>query len=240
MSMKRREFAKTTVAAILLMAPGIQSAMAERKNSDGDEKNNLKKKGDGVPIFIVGKQYQVLKTPAPISAPADKVEILEFFWYACPHCFEFEPLLEKWLKTAPKYYSFQRVPINFGAGFDKLQKLYYTLLDMGVIGTMQLKIMDAVQVKRIDMSTDEKIFTWIQSQKIDVAKFKSIYNSFGVSTRIARATQLQNAYGLTGVPALGVAGQYIADPTMTNGLEKLLQVTDYLAKKVRSSASAAK
>lgn len=179
-----------------------------------------------------GKEYTRLSKPAPVDAPAGKVEVIEFFWYNCPHCNEFEPTLEAWLKTPPKQMAFRRVPIAFNASFVPQQKLYYTLEGMGKVGELHAKVFRAIHVEKQNLSKDEGIFAWVAKQPgMDIAKFKEMYNSFTVSNQVRKASQLQEAYGVEGVPSMGVGGRYYADGGMAGSLGGMLKVVEALVAK---------
>ena len=179
-----------------------------------------------------GKNYTRLTKPAPVDAPAGKVEVIEFFWYNCPHCNEFEPALEAWLKTPPKNMVFRRVPIAFNASFAAQQKLYYALEGLGKVDELHAKVFRAIHVEKQNLSKEDGIFAWMGKQPgIDLAKFKAMYNSFTVSNQVKKASQLQDAYGVEGVPAMGVGGRYYTDGTQAGGLVGMLKVIEALVAK---------
>ncbi|RYF69018.1 MAG: thiol:disulfide interchange protein DsbA/DsbL, partial [Comamonadaceae bacterium] len=174
------------------------------------------------------KDYAKLAKPAPVDAPAGKVEVIEFFWYSCPHCNAFEPSLEAWIKAAPKDLQIRRVPVAFNASFVPQQKLYFALEGMNKLPELHAKVFRAVHVERLPLNKDELIFEWIGKQGVDLAKFKESYNSFSVSNQVRKSSQLQEAYGVEGVPSMGVAGRYYTDGTMAGNMQSVLQVVDYL------------
>lgn len=214
--MQRRAFSLSTAStlAFTLMGPLAPSAHAQN-------------------AFREGKDYLKLAKPAPTDAPAGKVEVLEFFWYSCPHCNAFEPAFEAWLKSAPKYLNVRRVPVAFNASFVPQQKLYYALEGMGKLDALHAKVFQAVHVERKPLNKDEAIFAWIAQQGVDAAKFKEMYQSFGVSNQVRRATQLQDAYGVEGVPSMGIAGRYYTDGTMTGSMQTVLKIVEHLAAQSR-------
>ena len=184
--------------------------------------------------FKEGKDYVKLAKPvAAVStagASAGKVEVLEFFWYSCSHCNEFEPVLAAWMKsTAPKNTSVQRVPVAFNASFAAQQKLYYTLEGMGKVDELHQRVFRAIHVERQNLSKEDGIFAWVGKQPgMDMVKFKEVYNSFSVASQVRRATQLQEAYGVEGVPSMGVAGRYYTDGTMAGSMPSVLAVVSHL------------
>ena len=179
--------------------------------------------------FKEGKDYAKLAKPVPTSGPAGKVEVIEFFWYNCSHCNEFEPTLARWMTTAPKNASIQRVPAAFNASFAVQQKLYYTLEGMGKVDELHARVFRAIHVERQNLSKEDAVFAWVAKQPgMDMVKFKEVYNSFTVSNQIRRATQLQEAYGVEGVPSMGVAGRYYTDGTMAGSMPGVLNVVNHL------------
>lgn len=211
--MKRREFSLTSASMLagsaLILSP-VGSAQAQGKAP------------------VAGTDYLVLDKPVPTDAPAGKVEVIEFFWYACPHCFAFEPALTAWVKKLPKNVVFRRVPVVFQDSFVPLQKLYYTLEAMGQLEPMHEKVFNAIHVERQKLDKDNLVLDWVAKQGLDKAKFVETYNSFSVATKVRKAAQLQEAYKVAGVPALGVAGRFYTDGTQAQSMERGLTVVDYL------------
>ena len=216
--MKRREFSlasASAVAASALALPVATPALAQARQ------------------FKEGKDYRRLDKPVAPDAPAGKVEVIEFFWYSCPHCNVFEPTFDAWSKAAPKDFSIRRVPVAFNASFVPQQKLYYALEGMGKLDALHAKVFRAIHAEKQKLAKDDDIFAWIAQQGVDAAKFKEIYTSFTVSNQVRRATQLQDAYGVEGVPSMGVAGKYYTDGTMAGSMANVLQVVEHLAATAR-------
>ncbi len=183
--------------------------------------------------FEAGKDYLPLDKPAPVEAPAGKIEVVEFFWYNCPHCNAFEPALEAWIKRAPKDVVVKRVPVAFSSAFQGQQRLFYTLEAMGLVDRLHGKVFQAIHVERKRLEAPEVIAEWIASQGVDKTKFMEQFNSFSVASKATRAGQLTAAYKVEGVPALGVAGRFYTDATLTRNMDRSLQVVDYLVGEVR-------
>ena len=218
--MKRREFslsAASAVAASALTLPVANPAMAQARQ------------------FKEGKDFKRLDKPVAPDAPAGKVDVIEFFWYSCPHCHAFEPTLDAWVKAAPKDLSIRRVPVAFNASFVPQQKLYYTLEGMGKLEALHAKVFRAVHVEKAKLAKDDEILAWVTQQGVDVAKFKEVYGSFSVANQVRRASQLQDSYGVEGVPSMGVAGKYYTDGTMAGSMQTVLQVVEYLAATARKA-----
>ena len=218
--MKRREFslsAASAVAASALTLPVANPAMAQARQ------------------FKEGKDFKRLDKPVAPDAPAGKVDVIEFFWYSCPHCHAFEPTLDAWVKAAPKDLSIRRVPVAFNASFVPQQKLYYTLEGMGKLDALHAKVFRAIHVEKAKLAKDDEILAWVTQQGVDVAKFKEVYGSFSVANQVRRASQLQDSYGVEGVPSMGVAGKYYTDGTMAGSMQTVLQVVEYLAATARKA-----
>ncbi len=216
--MKRREFSLSTasvVAASALTLPVANTAMAQARQ------------------FKEGKDFKRLDKPVTPDAPAGKVDVIEFFWYSCPHCNVFEPVLDAWAKAAPKDLSVRRMPVAFNASFVPQQKLYFTLEGMGKLEELHAKVFRAIHVEKQKLAKDDEILAWVTKQGVDVAKFKEVYGSFSVSNQVRRASQLQDAYGVEGVPSMGVAGKYYTDGTMAGSMQTVLQVVEQLVATAR-------
>ena len=180
-----------------------------------------------------GVDYQRLDKPVAVDTPAGKIEVIEFFWYSCPHCNAFEPTLEAWIKRAPQDVVIKRVPVGFRPDFAPQQRLFFVLEAMGLVEKLHAKVFHAIHVERQRLDTPEAIADWVAKQGVDKTKFMEQFNSFSVASKQKRAVQLQDAYRVEGVPALGIAGRFYTDGTLAKSMERALQVTDYLVAEVR-------
>ena len=217
--MNRRDFSQAAAGAVLMSSLAPMAA-----HSQGSKP-------------AAGTDYLVLETRAPVDAPAGKIEVVEFFWYSCPHCNAFEPTLEAWVKKLPKDVGFRRAPVAFREDFIPQQRLYYALDAMGLVEKLHAKVFAAIHVDKLKLATGEAIVEWMGKNGVDTAKFQAEYNSFGVVTKTQRASQLQNAYKVEGVPALGVAGRYYTDGSLAKSMERALQVVDSLVADLRPAAA---
>ncbi len=181
-----------------------------------------------------GTDYLVVEKPAGVEAAAGKIEVVEFFWYSCSHCNAFEPLLEGWIKRAPKDVVVRRVPVAFQDSFVPQQRLFYALEAMGLLDKLHAKVFVAIHGEKQNLAKGDAIADWVAKQGVDKAKFLEHFNSFSVATKATRGTQLQNAYRVEGVPALGVAGRFYTDATLAKSMDRALQVVEFLAQQVRS------
>ena len=185
--------------------------------------------------FKSGKDYITLERPVATEAGAGKVEVLEFFWYSCPHCNAFEPGFAQWVKNAPKDVVVRRVPVAFREDFAPQQRLYYTLEAMDLIEKMHGRVFTAIHGEKLLLNTDASILAWAEKQGIDKTKFTETYKSFGVATKTKRAVQLQNDFKIEGVPSLGVAGRFYIDGTLAGSMDRAVKVVESLIAQSRQA-----
>ena len=175
-----------------------------------------------------GTDFLVLDKLAPTEAGAGTSEVVEFFWYSCPHCNRFEPQLQEWVKKMPKDVVLRRAPVAFRPDFEPQQRLYFVLEALGKVEELHSKVFNAIHVERQLLNTAELVAAWAEKQGINKAKFTEAYNSFPVATKSRKTTLLQDSYKVDGVPSLGVAGKYYTSGTVAQTMERALVVTDYL------------
>ena len=180
-----------------------------------------------------GTDYYVLDKPVAVDAPAGKIEVVEFFWYKCPHCNAFEPALEAWSKKLPKDVVLRRVPIAFQDSFAPLQRLFYSIEAMGLTAKLHAKVFNAIHIERLNLEKGDAIIEWVAQQGVDKAKFAEQFGSFSINSKATKATQLQNAYRVEGVPALGVAGRFYTDGQIAKSMDRALLVVDALLANLR-------
>ncbi|PIF76334.1 thiol:disulfide interchange protein DsbA [Variovorax sp. 54] len=176
-----------------------------------------------------GTDFLVLDKRVPVDAAAGKVEVVEFFSYNCPHCNDFEPSLEAWVKAAPKEVAFRRIPVPFvGNDVEAKQRLYFTLEAMGKLEEYHSKVFAAIHAQRQNLNGEANIQAWAERAGLDGAKFKETFASFGVASKARRAAQQTEAYKVAGVPALAVAGRWYVDGETAGSMAKVLQVATFL------------
>ncbi len=215
--MNRREFSQGAACLLAATALGVpQFALAQRQP-------------------VEGKDFRRLDKRAPTEAPAGKIEVVEFFWYSCPHCNAFEPKLVSWMQRQPADVVVRRVPVAFREDFVPQQRLFYTLEAMGKLDELHAKVFEAVHVKREATANEAAIVAFAERNGLDKVKFQEMYNSFGVANKARRAAQLQDAYKVEGVPALGVAGTYYLDGESAGNMDRALQLVDYLVAEARKA-----
>lgn len=180
-----------------------------------------------------GHDYVRVKNAQPV-ATGNKVEVLEFFWYRCPHCFQLEPALNTWLKTLPKDAQVRRVPAVFRDDWAPAAKTYYTLEQMGLLDRLHHKVFDAYHVENINLNDPAVLGGWIAKQGVDRKKFEAIYNSFSTQSKTLQGGKLAAAYGITGVPVFIIDGKYTTTMAMANSEARLFEILDQLIDKARA------
>jgi len=173
-----------------------------------------------------GFDYRALREAVPTSSPG-KIEVIEFFWYACPHCYHLEPHLAKWSSSLASDVVFRKVHVAFRG--DTHQKIFYTLQALGRADALGPKVFDEIHQRGNALNTLADASEWARRQGLDVSAFESAWNSFGVQTQQKRANALVTAYRVDGVPMFGINGRYITSPAMVGGSHaRALQVVDHL------------
>jgi thiol:disulfide interchange protein DsbA len=208
--MNRREFALTTTALALTGAAPLTWAQAP----------------------VEGKDYKRVAQPVPM--PAGKVDVVEFFGYWCPHCNEFEPTLDAWVRKLPAaQVNFRRIPVVFRPSNEPLQRLYYAFEALGLVDSLHRKTFHAVHVENRRLDNDAEIGKWLQTVGADSAKVLDTMKSFSVATKARQGKQQAEAFGIDGVPTLGIAGRWMTSPSIAGTPERALAVCDALIAQAR-------
>jgi len=174
-----------------------------------------------------GVHYIKLAEPQPTST-GDKVEVLEFFWYGCPHCFRFEPFIERLLKKLPANAEFVRVPAMFRPSWEVHARAYYTAELMGELEKVHKPMFNAMHLEKRPLETDEEVMTLFGEMGVDKEKFLKTFRSFAVETRIRRAKTVLERYGIDGVPAVAVNGKYLVTGRTAGGNAQMLKIIEHL------------
>ncbi|KND61330.1 Periplasmic thiol:disulfide interchange protein DsbA [Candidatus Burkholderia verschuerenii] len=180
-----------------------------------------------------GKDYTVLQAPQPVGAPAGKVEVIEFFWYGCPHCNEFEPYLEAWEKKLGPDVVFKRVPVAFRDDFIPHSKMYHALVAMGLAEKLTPAVFNEIHVKKNYLLTPQAQADFLKTQGVDPKKYMDTYNSFSTQSDIQRDAKLLTDYHIDGVPTVIIQGKYVTGPAQTNSLKGTTDVMDFIVQQVR-------
>lgn len=177
-----------------------------------------------------GVEYIKLATPLPTQT-GDKIEVQEFFWYGCPHCFQFDPKIEHWVKNKPANVEFVRTPAPLNPNWMVHTKTYYALEAMGKIEQFHTPLFNAMHVTKMKLYTPEAIADFLAQKGVDRKMFLDTFNSFPVDSRSRKAAQLGNQYKVTGVPALTVNGKYLINTNQAGGFDEVLNILNYLVNK---------
>ena len=179
-----------------------------------------------------GIEYQLVNPPVKTSNP-DKIEVVEMFWYGCPHCYRFEPEFEVWIKNAPANVEVIRIPAIFPnrAEWEASARAFYTAELLGVLDKIHKPMFDAIHKNRQRLFTKESIAEFFEKQGISKTDFNQTYDSFGVQMKVSRARDLTQRYGIGGVPTIVVNGRYQTHGSLTNGQTGMLKVVDFLVDK---------
>ncbi|MBX7279313.1 thiol:disulfide interchange protein DsbA/DsbL [Pseudomonas sp. M5A4_2d] len=181
-----------------------------------------------------GKTYVELANPVPVSEPG-KIEVVELFWYGCPHCYAFEPTINPWAEKLPADVNFKRIPALFGGPWDAHGQLFITLDTMGVEQKVHNAVFNAIQKEGKRLTKPEDMADFVATQGVDKAKFLETFNSFAVKGKMAQYKELAQKYGVQGVPTMIVNGKYRFDLGTTGGPEQTLNVADQLIAKERAA-----
>jgi len=179
--------------------------------------------------YIEGKSYSKLKQ-AVATQSSDKIEVLEFFWYGCPHCFSFEPTLKKWKKNLPANVQFTRVPAPLNPRWMVHTKTYYTLQTMGEGEKHHEAIFAAMHVKKLKLYSKATIADFLATQGVNKETFLSTFDSFAVEMRAKQAMQLGQQYDVSGVPMLTVNGKYTISGSQAGSYAGMINVSEHLIK----------
>ncbi len=187
--------------------------------------------------FRQGVDYELVE-PAQNTSADDKIEVLEIFWYGCPHCFDFEPFIDTWLEDKPDDVAFVRMPAVFRQSWAIHARAFYAAEAMGVLDKVHSELFRAIHVDRRELFDQESIAAFVAGQGVSEAEFNSAYESFSIEGKSRKAAQMSRAYGITGVPAVIINGKYRSSGRMAGSYERLLKVVDFLVAKEREGLQA--
>jgi protein dithiol oxidoreductase (disulfide-forming) len=183
-----------------------------------------------------GTQYRVIDPPQHTSSPG-QIEVIEFFSYGCPHCNEFYPLISAWAAKLPKDVAFKRVATGLGrTAWTNLAKTYYALESTGDLARLDGQIFHAIHVENQPLFEEKAIGKWVAMHGVDLEKFVTAFESFGVNTKLSQAEKMVEDYKIDGVPSVAIDGKYLV---MGNSFEEILSNADGVIAKVRAEHAAA-
>lgn len=159
------------------------------------------------PPFQEGRDYARLPTPQPPATPG-KIEVIEFFSYTCPHCYDLDPTVKEWLKRKPDNVTFTQIAVAFGANWEPTARAYYAAEALGVLDKVHQPLFSALHQERRKLSTEDELAAFFAEHGVDQAAFRKAYASFQTETQLRRGNQLAQRFGVRGVPAVIVNGQY--------------------------------
>jgi protein dithiol oxidoreductase (disulfide-forming) len=180
----------------------------------------------GAHAQVVGRDFQLIDPPQPTDARG-KIEVIEFFWYGCPHCHNLQAPLEAWLKRKPADVEFRRVPAVFQESWLPLTRAFYTMEAMGVTDKLHHAVFSAIHEQKTRLQDTKVLFDWVASKGVDRQKFIDTYNSFAVQGRAKRAMEITRSYDIPGTPAIVIQGRYLTAPSMVLKSDKSIDYERY-------------
>ena len=181
-----------------------------------------------------GIHYERVVPPQPTST-VGKVEVLEIFWYGCPHCFRLEPYIERWLKKKPENAQFVRLPGVFRPSWEPGARAYYTAILLDKMEEIHKPLFNAIHLQKKKLNTEDAMRDFFADQGIDKKKFIKTYKSFAVETRLRRAKTMTGRYGIEGVPAIIINGKYRVSAQSAGSNAEMLKVINFLIAKESKS-----
>lgn len=178
-------------------------------------------------------QFVVLPVAQPVEVKGRNIEVIEFFWYGCPHCYDFDPTLQAWLSKQGKDVVFKRVPIAFREDFLPHSQMYYAFEAIGKKDAYTRKVMDAIHVEHRQLLKESEISEWVAKQGVDVNAFMTAYKSFSVVTKAKAANKIGESYRIDGVPTVAIDGKYLTSPSIAGGKNNAIEAMDFLIAKAR-------
>jgi len=187
-------------------------------------------------VAAEGDGYTTI-TPAQPTQTGDKIEVLEIFWYACPHCYDFEPYISEWLESKPDDVEFRHMPGIFRKNWIPHAKAFFTAEKLGILDSIHGPLFDAIHKEKKKIHDDASIKKFFVKHGVDKGEFTKIYESDEVNTKVKQAFVMGQRYKVTGVPALIVNGKYMVSGSTAGSLENVLKVIDALVDKERASTA---
>ena len=200
-----------TMLGMLLLTPGVYAASYEE-----------------------GEEYELI-TPSQPTTAGNKIEVVELFWYGCPHCYQFEPYINRWLKKKPANVEFVRMPGIFRPSWAILARAYYTAKVLGVLDKMHGAIFEATHELKRPLTSEAQLADFFAEHGVKKEEFSKVFRSFAVESKVRRAMDMSRRYGVKGVPAMIVNGKYRTGAVMAGNHANTLKVVDYLIKKESQS-----
>jgi thiol:disulfide interchange protein DsbA len=182
--------------------------------------------------FQAGREFQRLEPPHP-AALDGRIEVIEFFYYGCPVCYETEPFLSRWLGTVPDYVAIRRVPALSSEAWEPLAKLFYTLEALKQVERLHWPVYDNIHFEDLKLGDEKVMVDWAVRNGIEREAFVQAYGSAAVADKVAQARELLKAYGVRAVPTFIVDGKFLTSARLAGGTEQVVQVLDHLVRLAR-------
>ena len=182
--------------------------------------------------YAVDTHYRVLDEPVSVDNP-DKIEVREFFFYGCPHCYDAEPIINDWLEDKPEDVNYVRTPVLFLKNAEPLARAFYVAKNQGILEEVHTPLFNEIHKHREPLFSVPALSNFFRNYGIKPDKFNDLYSSFGVSTKVKQAESLAREYGIRGVPAFAVNGKYVILRKNLKNDQETFKVIDYLIEKVR-------
>jgi protein dithiol oxidoreductase (disulfide-forming) len=172
--------------------------------------------------------WDPIDPPIATSVPEGKVEVVEFFWYGCPHCFSMEPQLNAWLEKQPDNVVFKRIPVPLNPSWTVHSQFYYAAEALGVINQLHKPLFEAIHAKKRKLFDKKALIDFAVEQGVDKQKFTDAWNSFGVYVKVQQARKLGQRFAIDGVPAIGIDGKYKTSGSLAGTYSKMFEIVDQL------------
>ena len=177
----------------------------------------------------VNAGHDYLELPEPFAPETGaQIEVRQFFWYGCPHCYRLEPALNAWLKTLPAEAAFRRSPAIFSESWKPGAQLYFTLEQLDLLPQLHQAVFEAIHEHKIDLRQDEILLDWIAARGVDRATFAQAYRSPAIAARVAAAVNRTGQARIDGVPALIIDGRFLITPSLSSSQQAMLSTADEL------------
>jgi len=183
-----------------------------------------------------GREFQLIEPQRPVAADG-RIEVIEFFYYGCPVCYETQPFLSRWVSAAPEYVAIRRVPALSTEAWEPFAKLFYTLETLGQVGRLHRPVYDHFHFENVKLNDEKIMADWVARNGIERQKFVEVYGSSGVAAKVAQARELLKAYDVRGVPTFIVDGKFLTSARLAGGTEQVIRVVDHLVKLAREERS---
>jgi thiol:disulfide interchange protein DsbA len=184
-----------------------------------------------------GEEYLLLSTPQPTTT-GDKIEVVELFWYGCPHCFELEPEIQAWLQRKPDDVELVRMPAIVGPRWELLAQAYYTAELLGIVDSIHPALFEAIHEKNMKINDEAALQAFFVDQGVSAEAFKKTFDSFAVAVKMNNARQMTRRYKISGVPTIIVNGKYSTGARQAGSNKAVFEVVDYLVEQERTDAPA--